>query len=98
MNRLESFSVERETEIGIRKLLKNEAFFHTTIIRKNYNNMVGGLYKNEKEAITAADGLQNIEIAEIEENQKYKLFGSRHYEFTHGVDDGTHGSSNKACI
>ena len=44
---------------------------------------------------SAAEWEGQAEVVELSEGQEYSPWGKRHYTYTHGVDDGTHGSKSK---
>jgi hypothetical protein len=43
----------------------------------------------------AAEWENQAEVVELQVGQEYSPWSKRYYTYTHGVDDGTHGSQNK---
>jgi hypothetical protein len=44
---------------------------------------------------SAAKWESQADVVELSNGQEYSPWGTRYYTYTHGVDDGTHGSKNK---
>lgn len=50
---------------------------------------------SQASALLASEWKNQAGIVELAEGEKYSPWGERYYTYTHGVDDGTHGSTNK---